>query len=251
MPRRHEVEENPEGPDVALERVVVDRREVFGRAICDGPVHVRRRLVAVRAKHSEAEVSEFRPPVEVKENVFGLNVAVRDPLRVTDHECACQLRPELLDLVVRELPVALHVGAEIAEWTILEDDVELSRLHEEVVHVDDVRVMQIHERLDFRNLLAAQIPFIGRDLGGEVHVVAHGRHKEHVREAAASKLLLHLVPVVEENSALSLKLHLLSFWIEGSESFNKLKALSNSKELSWTWFLASVQYSVTDIAVTV
>ena len=217
MPRRHEVEKNPEGPDVALERVIVDGREVLGRAVREGPVHVRRRLAAVRAKHSEAEVGEFRAPVDVQENVFRLNVAVRDTLRVTDHERAGQLRADLLKLVVRELP-GPHVGAEISEWAIFEDDVELPGLHEEVVHVDDVRVVQIHERLDFGNVLAAQIPPIWCDFCGKVQAVAQRRHKEHVREAATTDLLLHLVAVLAKDSPLRLKLHLLSFLIEACKS---------------------------------
>ena len=115
-----------------------------------------------------SEVADLGGPVDRHEDVFGLDVAVGDLLRVKVVEAVQNLSEEVRDLVEREVVVSAgDVFPEIAVAKLL-DDHDVIRAVEDVDHLDDVLVVHA--------LVYAEFGFEGFELA-------------HVLEAAAGNVL--------------------------------------------------------------
>lgn len=145
-------EQDSKSPHINLPAVVLVlpdqfRRHVAGRSTEDA------KLLGIGAEGSESEVNDFdHVGLIFDENIIQFNVSVGDPFVVKVVECLNDLLEEsatgsLLDLTVGALLLDILVQRDASN--VVCDDADLFAGLDEVIHFDDVRVVNLFQRHDF------------------------------------------------------------------------------------------------------
>src|SRR5262249_5094622 len=136
-----------EGPDIGP-RVEGLARERFGTEVLNRPEDpaVLRECV-LRAEVRDAEVSELRCTVRAQQNVFRLEIAMKNSETVDTCHRVREVERDRDDVIYRERMIAFDACRQRSSLDELHDDVAVPILGERRDCFDDVRMIQVPQEL--------------------------------------------------------------------------------------------------------